>query len=167
MWILGSVESIGAVQETHITVTVRGVYLHLFRATDCICLSHSHSSIKCEGVDGRRRRSNNMSVSECVLLLRARLMSACKAETGLWCNQQLPQRHNMQSTGVKEERRRAGGQDHCHDMACCDSYSQPPLLMVCEMSVYILSHHEPTMVLNNYVASMRHVLILVALMAGS
>ena len=42
----------------------------------------------------------------------------CGVETSLWCNQQSTQRYNMQPIGVKEERRRAGGQGHCHDKAC-------------------------------------------------
>mgnify|MGYP000220298120 CR=1 FL=1 len=110
MRILGSVESIGAVQGIHIII----VREFLVNIEPWPVIVWKRVAKK----DGLRCVLKHVCV--CVVTT-SRTDETCGVETSLWCNQQLTQRYNMQPIGVKEERRRAGGQGHCHDMACCDS----------------------------------------------
>ena len=112
MRILGSVESIGAVQGILI-ITVRENWELLLGVRP----RHSFWS---ESAKELMAEDVHLACCVCVVTT-SRADETCGVETSLWCNQQLTQRYNMQPIGVKEERRRAGGQGHCLDMACCDS----------------------------------------------
>jgi hypothetical protein len=46
-----------------------------------------------------------MEADGCMFITTSQADETCGVETSLWCNQQLPQRYNMQLIGVKDKKK--------------------------------------------------------------
>ena len=76
-------------------------------AEQCASVTASHFSTQQDAVecyDGCRC-TFSVSVCECVFITTSQTDETCGVETSLWCNQQLPQRYNMQLIGVKDKKK--------------------------------------------------------------